>query len=100
MNKQFLILVVASVVLAACSAPQHQPNAPLDTRAVQEYNNRVYSGNTVPVSQRVKTPKQVETPVNQSDKQPRRSSVTRINPSIGVGVGYGWGSRCHHRHCW
>jgi len=53
----------------------------------------------VPEHQRVKTPKQIETPLNQSDHQPRQSSTVKVNPNIAVGVGYGWGHR-HHRHWW
>lgn len=99
MKKQFLVLASACVLAACSSATQYQPQAPLDTQAVQEYNAKVYSGNTVPEHQRVKTPKQIETPLNQSDHQPRQSSTVKVNPNIAVGVGYGWGHR-HHRHWW
>ncbi|PVX42987.1 hypothetical protein C8D76_101326 [Pasteurella langaaensis DSM 22999] len=98
MKKQFLVLIAAGVLAACSSAPQNQPQAPLDTQAVQDYNAKVYSGNTVPKEQRVKTPKQVEMPLNQSDNQPRQNSGVKVNPNIAVGVGYGWGH--HHRHWW
>ena len=100
MKKQILA-ALATALLAACSAPQNQPQAPLDTQAVAEYQARVYSGNTVPADQRVAMPKQVDNPLNQSDNQPRQSSVAKVNPNIavGVGYGYGWGHR-HHRHWW
>ncbi|WP_293731039.1 hypothetical protein [uncultured Actinobacillus sp.] len=93
------ILISLFSILTACTTPQNQPKAPLDMQAVQEYNAKVYSGNTVPLAERMKSPKQVDTPVNQSDQQSRKSPVMRVNPNIAVGVGYGRGY-CHHRYCW
>ncbi|WP_135709310.1 hypothetical protein [Actinobacillus porcinus] len=93
------ILIALLSVLTACTTPKNQPQAPLDMQAVQEYNAKVYSGNTVPLAERMKSPKQVDNPVNQSDKQSSKNPVTRVNPNIAVGVGYGHGY-CHHRHCW
>lgn len=94
-----ILPVILGMLLVACSTPPNQPKAPLDMQSVQEYNAKVYSGNTVPLAERMKSPKQVDIPVNQSDQQSRKSPVMRVNPNIAVGVGYGRGY-CHHRYCW
>ncbi len=89
MRNYFILGAVC--LCAACSSPvENHPQAPLDMQAVQEYNNKVYSGNTVPKDQRVTAPKRVDNPLNQSDKYPRVSQGTaRVQPHIGVGVGIG-----------
>ena len=46
--KNVILIVGASVLLAACSSSPSQGNAPLDTQAVTDYQAKVYSGNTVP----------------------------------------------------
>lgn len=87
-----LILCLAPFLVVACSTPQQQSTVPLDMKAVQEYQQRITSGNTVDKN----TPSNNE-PLNQSDHKPKvvyQRVPTAIYPS--VGVGYGWGHRHHH----
>ncbi|ABR74223.1 hypothetical protein CBG46_00995 [Actinobacillus succinogenes] len=96
MMRNYFVLAGVCLCVACSSSVDNRPQAPLDMRAVQEYNNKVYSGNTVPKEQQVTTPKRVDNPLNQSDKYQRVSQgTTRIQPHIGVGIGVG---RYRHRH--
>ncbi|MDU8924640.1 hypothetical protein RYD26_06915 [Pasteurellaceae bacterium LIM206] len=106
MKIKLILLTMAASGLAACSSqPQYQPQAPLDMAAVQAYSNKVYSGNTVPASQRVKQPDEMDIPVNGSDRtagQDRLNSGNKISrtgmvvvPTIGVGIGHR-----HHPYWW
>ena len=46
-----LILVTLTLTLAACSAPVQQSSVPMDMKTVEEYRQRVATGNTVSATQ-------------------------------------------------
>lgn len=101
MMRNYFILGITCLCVACSSSVENHPQAPLDMQTVQEYNSKVYSGNTVPKEQRVTTPKRVDNPLNESDKYPRViQGQARIQPHIGVGVGIGRYGRRHHRYHW
>lgn len=81
-----LILVTLTLTLAACSAPVQQSSVPMDMKTVEEYRQRVATGNTVSVTQ----PQDEE--LNQSDKRTKVKVYhhyphPRIRPSIGYHYG-------------
>ncbi|KAE9538290.1 hypothetical protein HT665_03390 [Ursidibacter maritimus] len=41
------LLLSALVLLSACSTPSQQSSVPLDMKAVQEYQHKIRTGNTV-----------------------------------------------------
>ncbi|WP_439241253.1 hypothetical protein [Lonepinella sp. BR2474] len=96
MNK--IIFIMASMTLTACSShpPMGQPQAPLDMKTVESYNQKVYSGNTVPANQKVQQAP-VNMPLNASDSQPKNTTTRRstfpvvLMPSVGYHYGrYHW----------
>lgn len=82
MKGQILLIFYIGALLSACSAPQQTRTAPLDMQTVNDYNDKVYSGNTVPPAQRINHPKQTEIPLNSSDRQPKRKMLERVQPHI------------------
>lgn len=96
-----LLLCALPLAITACSTPVQQSTVPIDMQAVQEYQQRVASGNTVSVQQKQRVAQQVEPdePLNQSDRRPKVRQVQPvIYPSIGVGYYHGKGH--FHRHHW
>ncbi|PJG85922.1 hypothetical protein [Conservatibacter flavescens] len=95
MKKRIFVSVLMPLALAACSNTVQQPTAPLDMRSVEAYNQKVYSGDTVPAQQK-KSPVEVDTPLNASDNAPKGVVVqpyARPRVIIAPTVGYGY-----HRH--
>lgn len=85
--KKYLLTLIP-FVLAACSTPQQQSTVPMDMQTVQDYQQRVASGNTAD-----KYTKPNEATLNQSDRETKVIVRPVVRPS--VGIGYGWG-RYHH----
>ncbi|WP_439287154.1 hypothetical protein [Lonepinella sp. BR2357] len=89
-----IIFIIASMVLVGCTShpPVGQPQAPLDMKTVQDYNQKVYSGKTVPANQKVQQAP-VDMPLNASDSQPKNTTTRRstlpvvLMPSIGYHYG-------------
>ncbi|WP_044469930.1 hypothetical protein [Mannheimia massilioguelmaensis] len=103
MKAKIILLGSAILGMSACSSqPEYQPQAPLDMQSVQAYQNKVYSGNTVPVSKKVKEQPEVEMPMNVSDKQAAderfntRRSYHPGNVVLVPSIGYGY----HHHSHW
>lgn len=96
--KKIIIVGALSAFLMACSSkPVQQSNIPLDMQAVQDYQQRVATGNTVDR----KAVKEDNQELNQSDKYPKRvyqQVQPVIYPSIGVGMGYGHYRHRHYHH--
>ena len=97
-----LISIAALSVLTACTAPQQASTigngaAMYDMNAVQDYNARVTSGNTVTAREKAKVAQRDSVPneMNASDHRSKHTGYSRIPVAImpSVGVGY-----CHH--CW
>ena len=92
--KNVILIVGASVLLAACSSSSSQGNAPLDTQAVADYQAKVYSGNTVPAQYKGKAEKPAENVLNASDNAPKQVIYRERHPSImvmpSVGYYHGW----------
>lgn len=90
MKKLLFTLVPAAFVLAACSTPPQQSTVPMDMKTVQEYQQRVSSGNTVAPNAQPNTEA-----LNQSDhRKAQRVDIyhhesPRIRPSIGYHYGRG-----------
>ncbi|MCK3654490.1 hypothetical protein A4G19_01500 [Pasteurellaceae bacterium Macca] len=83
MKKLFLLL---PFTLIGCSTPPQQSTVPLDMKAVEAYQQRVMSGNTVNPQD-----KHIEEELNASDKRTKviiQRSYPRIYPSIYYGSGY------------
>ncbi|VEI58296.1 putative lipoprotein [Pasteurella multocida] len=87
MKKIFTLFMLLS--LYACSAKQ--PDAPiaLDYKVVEEYQQKVMTGDTVPAHKKKAYSDSVESPLNASDsrvKQDKRAIYSRpvlIMPSVG-----------------
>ena len=97
-----LVSIAALAVLTACTAPQQASTigngaAMYDMNAVQDYNARVTSGNTVTAREKAKVAQRDSVPneMNASDRRSKHTGYSRIPVAImpSVGVGY-----C--RHCW
>jgi len=95
-----LISIVALAVLTACTAPQEASSigngaAVYDMNAVQDYNTRVISGNTVTAREKARVAQRDSIPneMNASDHHPKMSGYSRYPVAIMPAVGY-----CHH--CW
>jgi len=92
-----LISIVALAVLTACTAPQEASSigngaAVYDMNAVQDYNTRVISGNTVTAREKARVAQRDSIPneMNASDHHPKMSGYSvAIMPAVGY---------CHH--CW
>ena len=82
-----LMLLAIPVVLSACATPEQQSTVPMDMKAVQDYQYRVATGNTVDKNQ--PQPKEA---LNQSDKRSKNvtyyPAVPAIYPSVGFGRWY------------
>lgn len=93
--RSVVLIAFAVLGLAACSSQSEQTGGVYDMKAVQEYNARVTSGNTVTQAQKDKVASQVDTnlKLNVSDNQVRtrvRSSlpVIPVVPSVGYHYNY------------
>ncbi|MDH2926486.1 hypothetical protein FW755_02825 [Lonepinella koalarum] len=91
-----IVFMLACILLTACASHPEvgQPQAPLDMASVNAYNTKVYHGDTVPASQKVKQAP-VNMPLNASDSQPKTTTKTTtpvvLMPSIGYHYGrYRW----------
>lgn len=80
------ILGVLPFVLAACSTPEQQSTVPMDMKTVQEYQQKVASGNTV-------NPNDKQWDLNASDRI-QKVRVYHHHPRVRPNVGYfhSWGS--------
>lgn len=79
-------------LLGACSQTVPQSTVPLDMKTVEEYRQRVASGNTVTDKD------EPEEALNQSDKAQKQRAIQvpihrpRLSPSFGIGYSRGgWG---------
>ena len=103
-KRQILAIFCACFWLSACSAPEQTRTAPLDMQTVNEYNNKVYSSNTVPREQRTKNPKTVEIPLNSSDYEPKAKVMEQAKPRIilapSIGYYHRYGYRGYHHGYW
>lgn len=103
-KRQILAIFFACFWLSACSAPEQTRTAPLDMQTVNEYNNKVYSGNTVPWEQRTKNPKTVEIPLNSSDYEAKAKVIEHAKPRIilapSIGYYHRYGYRGYHHGYW
>lgn len=94
-----LISIAALAVLTACTAPQEASSiggeAAYDMNAVQDYNARVTSGNTVSAREKAKVAQRDSVPneMNASDHRPKMTGYSRYPVAIMPAFGY-----CHH--CW
>ncbi|NYA27086.1 hypothetical protein [Haemophilus haemolyticus] len=94
--RSVVLIAFAVLGLAACSSQSEQTGGGVyDMKAVQEYNARVTSGNTVTQAQKDKVASQVDTnlKLNASDNKVRtrvRSSlpVIPVVPSVGYHYNY------------
>ncbi|HDR1092235.1 TPA: hypothetical protein QB349_001736 [Pasteurella multocida] len=66
-----LILLLPALFLVGCVAQKNVESAQMDLKTLEEYNQRVKSGNTVDPSQKQAYPKEVEHQANLSDTQPK-----------------------------
>ena len=87
-----LMLCMIPLAITACSTPVQQSSVPMDMKAVQEYQQRVATGNTVTSSNQSE-----DWELNQSDREPK-VKVYRAYPRVYPTIGYhhGWG-RGHYR---
>ena len=69
-------------------------------QTVNEYNHKVYSGNTVPREQRTKNPKAMEIPLNSSDYEAKAKVIEHAKPRIilapSIGYYHRYGYRGYH----
>ncbi|MDA5610222.1 hypothetical protein NM952_05605 [Pasteurella multocida subsp. multocida] len=66
-----LILLLPALFLVGCVAQKNVESAQMDLKTLEEYNQRVKSGNTVDPSQKQAYSKEVEHQANLSDTQPK-----------------------------
>lgn len=80
------------LAITACSTPVQQSSVPMDMKAVQEYQQRVATGNTVTSSNQSD-----DWELNQSDREPK-VKVYQAHPRVYPTIGYhhGWGGG-HYR---
>ncbi|WP_109078148.1 hypothetical protein [Aggregatibacter kilianii] len=96
MKKLLLILVVGGC-LTACSSKAPQANrAPLDTQAVEAYQAKVYSGNTVSKKYQVKDNKPEDNVLNASDSEPKAVIYRERQPRFVVAPSIGYYRGWHH----
>ena len=93
--KKIVFVTCAILGLAACASQPEQTGGVYDMKAVQEYNARVTSGNTVTQAQKDKVASQVDTnlKLNASDNKVKirvRSAlpVIPVVPSVGYHYNY------------
>lgn len=83
-----LILLAIPFVLSACATPEQQSTVPMDMKAVQDYQHRVATGNTVD-----KKHPEAQEALNQSDRRAKSTvhygAAPVIYPVIHYGYGYG-----------
>ncbi|MDH2999020.1 hypothetical protein A1D22_03980 [Pasteurellaceae bacterium LFhippo2] len=94
-----IVLCAVPVVLAACSSPVQQSTVPMDSQAVQEYNQRIASSASNKANAQNRTQKEGEWQLNQSDNKPKVVHVhtrPRVYPSVHYGYGWGSGGRRGH----
>ncbi|QIW16597.1 hypothetical protein A4G20_09765 [Pasteurellaceae bacterium RH1A] len=88
--KKLLLILAPALLLTACATPTQTSSVPMDMKAVEDYNRRVATGNTVTERPAYK---QENWELNQSDRQPKQQARPvyhpRIYPSIGVHRGWG-----------
>ena len=91
MQKLFPIIGVA-LVLSACTSPkQTTNNAPLDMQAVNAYQAKVNSGNTVSTKYKVVDPKPTDNVLDASDSVPKmKVYYERRRPSVIVEPSFGY----------
>ena len=103
-KRQILAIFCACFWLSACSAPEQTRTAPLDMQTVNEYNHKVYSGNTVPPEQSTKNPKAVEIPLNASDYEAKAKVIEHAKPRLilapSIGYYHRYGYRGYHHGYW
>lgn len=91
MKKIMLMAFVFSTVACSSQVAQQQTKAPLDLKTVEAYQQNVYSGNTVPPSQRNQPSANIEQPLNVSDHQPKVvSRPARPQVIVAPSIGYGY----------
>ena len=80
-------LLSLSLAVAACSTPVQQSTVPMDMQAVQDYQQRIITKQTVD-----KRANQQDEALNQSDRRSKSTAYPVrpvIYPSIGVGYHHG-----------
>lgn len=95
MKKTLFYTVVGALLLTGCANNTPPPTVHIDPSAVQAYESRVYSGNTVPATQRQQMPQNVDIPLNQSDNQPKMNTRANMPVVLMPSVGFGY-----HRGYW
>ena len=82
-----IILLASILSVSACSLPEQQSSVPLDMKTVQEYQQRIISGNTVDKNHPVQ-----DEALNQSDKRKREVYYSPMPmPFIISPISYGYG---------
>ena len=88
-----LISIAALSVLTACTAPQQASTigngaAMYDMNAVQDYNSRVTSGNTVTAREKAKVAQRDSVPneVNASDHRPKMTGLFSLSSGYYAGI--------------
>lgn len=84
--KKYLLPIISSFIIVGCSLPKQESTVPMDMKTVQEYQQRVASGNTV------SDQNYDESDLNHSDKVVKinvYNNYPRVYPSIGYH--HGWG---------
>ncbi|AKD38013.1 hypothetical protein I926_03425 [Pasteurella multocida subsp. multocida OH4807] len=76
-----LIVLSAGILLIGCTQQMPQGNVQMDMKTLQEYNQRVSSGNTVPADQKQAYSKEVDHELNASDSRPKVQTRTIYRPT-------------------
>lgn len=95
-----ILVLSASLFLFACSTQQSQVSqVPLDMKTVEQYQAKVYSGNTVPASQRKEVAPVVQHPMDASDSRPQSRQVqARVQPRVILAPSIGYYRGYRHGH--
>lgn len=83
------LLLISGLILGACSSEPPQVQAPLDTKAVEAYQTKVYSGNTATQAEKELAKRPVNMPLNASDSNPTYNSTVQPRVVVPV-VGWWW----------
>ena len=86
-----LVIVGGALFLSACTSPkQTTNNVPLDMKAVNAYQAKVNSGNTVSAKYKVVDPKPTDNILNASDSEPKVKVYHERRPSVIVAPSFGY----------
>lgn len=89
--QKLLSIVCVTLFLSACTSPrQTTNNTPLDMQAVNAYQAKVHSGNTVPAKYKVVNPKPTDNVLDASDSTPKMKVYYKRQPSVIVEPSFGY----------